>query len=101
MMIFSVVYIVWANLSVRTQGKEDYEYLHSAAIRGVISRLGIAHHKTSFTVDTGTYIFAPVTLPGKDFDVLASPGDSIIKEAYSDTLTLIKGTRHYRFHFSK
>ena len=102
--IASVLYYLFNKWGDRMDNsiKEDYIQFNKAELRGRLEHTGIRYHMTSFKLqgDNHEYIVSPYTdNDGRIFDGIAKPGDSIIKAAYGNTITLKKGTKKYVFPF--
>ena len=86
---------------------ETFQQFDSNNINGIISYVGVKYHGACFKLqgDEKTYIFHPSfehKLDGMhDFTNFAKPGDKIVKQAYGDTLYLIKGESKFRYTFMR
>lgn len=82
--------------------KEGYIQFDKSAINGRIEHLGVKYHMTSFILQGDNheyFVSSYANRKGHFFEGLAKPGDSLIKAAYTDTLTLLKGTKKFTFQF--
>jgi hypothetical protein len=105
--ILSVCAYVGTQLQHRT-GIRNYKEFNNADIKGIIEYTKIKNQGSAIKVKgtDANYVFYPYTneqLNGsRIFNGFAKPGDSIVKENYSDTLYLIKPNGSiYKYTFLK
>lgn len=90
-----------------TIGHKYYSTFNETDIIGKIQEVGIRHHGAFFKVGSNNreFVFYPYTNPilndEQIFNYFASPGDSVFKAAYSDTLYLFKNGKEYKYTFQK
>ena len=104
-LLFILVFGGLMEFDARKKEKMHFDRLYSTAIQGVISgeiyeggsgvHLTIEGHGDEFVFK---YIPNPT---GDVFSYMASPGDSIIKPAFADTITLIAREKVYKYTFQK
>ena len=86
---------------------DNFKLFNESNLDGIISYVGIKNHGVSFKLenDTSEYVFYPISDKtingGHIFNYFAEPGDKVIKEAYGDTLLLIKSDNTYKYTFLK
>lgn len=96
---------VVAQIYSRKRGVEKYISFNSANIDGLLEKTYVRYKGVGFTMEDGSeYVFYPYKseLNGfKNFDRFASKGDRVTKHANSDTLSLLKDGKEYKFTFKK
>lgn len=88
-------------------GRKDFNNFNKSHIEGTLCFIGIRHHGSAFSIDSGNaiYVFFPyvnsLLNSPHTFESFASVGDSVFKPAYSDTLYLIKSGKIFKYTFQK
>lgn len=87
--------------------KKEFDIFYSSYISGKIIKIDKYSRGSNFVLENNPrkfsfYPYVDEHLNNNEiFQYLATPGDSIYKPAYSDTLLLIRGNRIYSYTFQK
>ncbi len=102
------IYLIFGGKYENRLGFRNAKTFYESNFRGVVDYIGVRNQGTSFRLagDSLEYVFFPQAISNKGnqdfiFYYFATPGDSIIKEAHSDTLILKKEGILYLYTFRK
>jgi hypothetical protein len=98
--------IVYDSFNARQKGKRNFETFYRSRLNGRIESIMVSVGVVYFKLenDSTEYSFMPNTddlNENKIFSQTARVGDFVIKESFSDTLTLIKSGKEYLYVFHK
>lgn len=104
--IIAILYIFFSSIYMRKRGKEAYNYFNTSYINGKIEYIDIKYHGSNFKIvgvdkDFVFYPHETENTKGIAFQNFSKSGDVVLKQAYSDTLILIKNRVHYYYTFEK
>lgn len=104
-LIITVIYIRFFDERDNRRALQFYNYFYEKNIKGVLESVRGGRHGSIFKVKGfDEFTFHPCSGKlnnNKIFDYFAAKGDSIYKQAYSDTLKLIKNEKTYLYTFQK
>ena len=101
--MFFLYHFLYERPKSNERGRKNYAVLHNSKING---RLNYIDHSPAFTYsfsikDDSNYYYGLFSFLGEEKHMelqdFAKEGDSIIKDKYSDTLTLIKNGKKYYY----
>jgi hypothetical protein len=101
-----LLFYYWSTV-VDNKIQKERQIFNQSKIEGHIEFVGTKYHTTSLKLenDPHEYVFYPIAdekmNKGNVFSNIARPGDSVMKLAYGDTLTLIKSGKIYYYAFFK
>ena len=104
--IIGVLLIVYLSIDQDQRANTHFEAFYSAEIDSKIESVRIAYKGTGMKLSDGReFIFYPFTdenlNEGNIFNYTAENGDRVLKEAYSDTLYLVKENKKLAYTFKK
>lgn len=101
-------FVIFFSTSLQNKkGKREYNLFYSTTMAGKIIKIKVYSRGSDFILENNSNKFSFYPYTDKDlndneiFQYLATPGDSIYKPAYSDTLFLIKRDKTYSYTFQK
>jgi hypothetical protein len=106
MLPIGVIYLIFAQKYGAEKMKKEYQFFNTNNICGIIKEVNCSKEgcKVKLIGSVKEFAFFPYTSAFSDnriFSLTALPGDSIVKNAYSDSLILIKTDKRYVYTFRK